>query len=120
MSQHITDSNFSITSIGSILLVHLNEAIDDDSIKRLLDALAQAIVQTASTGIIIDLSNMEVIDSYLASRLSTIASVASLLRAKAIISGLKTPTIITLLKFGIKISGVEFALDVDHALEKLM
>jgi len=120
MSQYIIDSDFSITSIGSVLLVHLNEAIDDDSIKRLLDALALAIVQSASKGVIIDLSNMEVIDSYLASKLTTIASVASLLRAKAIISGLKTPTVITLLEFGIKISRVEFALDVDHALEKLM
>ncbi len=119
MSQHTLDSNFSISSIGSVLLVNLKEEIDDKSIKKLLTSLAKAIVKSGSKGVIIDLSNVEVIDSYLASKLSAIASIGSLLKAKAIVCGLKSPTIITLLEFGIKISGVDFALDVNHALEKL-
>jgi len=119
MNHHTLDINFSISSIGSVLLVNISEEIDDNSVNKLLESLAGAIVKSGSKGVIIDLSNIEVVDSYLASKLSTIASMASLLKAKAIVCGLKSPTIITLLEFGIKISGVEFALDVDNALEKL-
>ncbi len=114
------DSKFSISPIGSILLVHISEEIDDTDINTLLDCLSKEIVRSSAKGIIVDLSNIDVVDSYLASKLSNIASIASLLKAKAVISGLKAPTIITLLEFGIKISGVDFAIDVDHALERLM
>ncbi len=110
---------FSISALGPILLVKIEETIDDEGIKNLTETLSESIVKYKSKAVIIDLANVDILDSYLASHLESLAYTTKLLQAEVIISGLKGPTIITLLEFDIKIEGVNFALDVNHALDQL-
>ena len=111
---------FSMFSIGDILLVSLQEEIDDSSVIDLSKALSRRVRGGNIRGVVIDLGNVEVVDTFLAEHIRGLASVLELLNARTVISGLGASAIVALKNFDISFGeNLTFALDSQQALEKL-
>ncbi len=111
---------FSIFSLGEILLVSLQEEIDDSSVIALSQALSDRVKTGGIRGVIIDLNNLEVIDTFLAGHICKIASILELLNTLTVISGLGASAIVALKSFDISFGkDLSFALDSQQALEKI-
>ena len=111
---------FSIFSLGDVLLVSLQEEIDDSSVIDLSRALSMRVRKRNIRGVVIDLRNIEVIDTFLAEHIRGLASVLELLNARTVISGLGASAIVALKNFDISFEeNMAFALDSQQALEKL-
>ncbi len=110
---------YSIFPIGRILLISIQEEIDDQGISDLIDEVSAVVQDRGIRGVLIDLHDVDVVDTYLANHISKLADTLALLRAKTIVTGLAVPVVVTLQEFGIHVLGPEFALDAEQAIEKL-
>lgn len=110
---------FSIFPLGEILLVSIQEEIDDHDIELLLKELGHTVNKRGSRRVIIDLHEVEAVDTFLATGIENLASMLYLLRASTTVVGLSVATVLTLLDFDIRLRGVDFALDVEQALSRL-
>ena len=110
---------FSVFPLSNCLLVSIQEEIDDAGIASLFANITEMVNEHQARGVIIDLHDVEVVDSYLANNLEELAASLNLMRTKVVIVGLAVPVVITLLDFGIELKGVEFALDVEQGLSRL-
>ena len=110
---------FSACSVSGILLVSIEEEIDDFSVHVLLDRVSEIVSRQELYGVIVDLQNLEVVDSFLADHLQQLARTLKLQDAALVIAGLAVPVVMTLLDFGIKLPDLSFALDVEQALLRL-
>lgn len=110
---------FSIVSLGKVLLVSVAEEIDDSGVLRLRETVRVRAADHTVRGVIADLRDLEVVDSYLASALQLLARTLKLQNAELVVAGLSAPVIMTLLDFDIQFPDVLFAMDVEQALEKL-
>jgi len=97
----------------------IQEEIDDQDISALTDEVTSLVRERNIRGVVIDLHQVEVVDTYLAHHLSSLVSTLKALRAQTIISGLSVPVVVSLLEFGISLQAFECALDVEQAIEKL-
>jgi len=100
-------------------MVSIQEEIDDRYISRLVEELSNRVKNIHVRYVIIDLHEVEAVDTYLAVEIEKLASILYFLRASTIVVGLSVPVVLTLLDFGIRFRGVEFALDVEQALAKI-
>ena len=111
---------FSIFHLGQILLVSLQEEIDDAQVLQLLKELSERVKATNSEAVIVDLSDVEVIDTFLAENIQKLASTMGLFRAQVVVSGLGAPAIVALKSFSMSFGhNLRFALDAEQALRKL-
>jgi rsbT antagonist protein RsbS len=86
---------------------------------QLQDDLSHRIVETGAHGVIIDISALEIVDSFIGRMLSTIAAVSRVLDAETVVVGMRPAVAITLVELGLSFKGVRTALNVDRALEIL-
>ena len=105
-----------IYKIGDILLVSIQIDLQDQDALALQDDLANRIVATAAHGVVIDISALEVVDSFIGRMLSTIAAVSRVLDARTVVVGMRPAVAITLVELGLSLPGVETALDVERGL----
>lgn len=110
---------FSVFSLGRFLLVSIEEEINDQAIKMLQENVGALVSHGRVHGVILDLHNLEVMDSYLAEQLEALSRMLKLLHADVVIAGLSVPVVLTLLDFGITMPDMSFALDVEEALLRL-
>ena len=110
---------YSFFSLGSMLLVSIQEEIGDVDMARLVDSLARQVRAGNIRGVIVDLQHVEVMDSYMAGFLQTMARTLNLQNARMVVVGLAVPVVMTLTAFGITFKDMEFALDVEKAVAKL-
>ena len=110
-----------ILAIGSALLVSVQVDLEDHAIIRLQDSLSNRIVETGARGVLIDISGLEVVDSFIARMLASTASVSRVLDADTVVVGMRPAVAITLVELGLSLSlsGVRTALDVDRGLKLL-
>ena len=108
-----------VIRVGRNLLVSVQLDLHDRSALQLQDDLAMEIDKTPTDGVIIDVSSLDVVDSFIARVLGNIAIVARLLGTRTIISGIRPAVAMTLVQLGITLDGVETALDFDSAIQKL-
>lgn len=108
-----------ILKIGDILLVSIQIDLEDQTALQLQDDLSDRIVETGVHGVVIDISALEIVDSFIGRMLSTIAAVSRVLDAETVVVGMRPAVAITLVELGLSLSGVRTALDVDKALEIL-
>lgn len=105
-----------IYKIGDILLVSIQIDLQDQDALNLQDDLANRIVDTGAHGVVIDISALEVVDSFIGRMLSTIAAVSRVLDARTVVVGMRPAVAITLVELGLSLPGVETALDVERGL----
>lgn len=105
-----------IYKIGSNLLVSIQIDLQDQDALNLQDDLSNRIVQTGSRGVVIDISALELVDSFIGRMLSTIAAISRVLDAHTVVVGMRPAVAITLVELGLSLPGVETALDVERGL----
>ncbi len=110
---------FSIFSLEDILLVSIQEEIDDSSIERLLQRLGKQVSKTKAKAVIIDMHEVEAMDTFLAEHIERLVSFLHMLRSRVVVAGIQVPVALTLTDFNIQLKNVEFALDMEQALLRL-
>jgi rsbT antagonist protein RsbS len=108
-----------VLRFGDVLLVSIQTDLQDDAALALQDDLASEIVATGATGVIIDITGLDIVDSFVGRMLSTIASVSRVLDTETIVVGMRPAVAITLVELGLSLGGVRTALDVDRGLRIL-
>jgi rsbT antagonist protein RsbS len=108
-----------IVRIGSILLASIQIDLSDESALALQDDLSTRVVEVGARGVIIDISGLEIVDSFVGRMLSTIASTTRVLDAETVVVGMRPAVAITLAELGLSLGGVRTALNADKAFEML-
>jgi len=108
-----------VLKIGDILLVSIQIDLEDQIALQLQEDLSDRIVETGAHGVVIDISALEIVDSFIGRMLSTIAAVSRVLDAETVVVGMRPAVAITLVELGLSLRGVRTALNVDKALDIL-
>jgi rsbT antagonist protein RsbS len=108
-----------IVRIGSTLFVSIQVDLEDDSVVQLQEDLAGELAAGDADGVIIDITAMEIVDSFIGRMLATIGSVSRLFDADTVLVGMRPAVAITLTELGLSLRGVRTALNADKALELL-
>ncbi|WP_214414314.1 STAS domain-containing protein [Sphaerisporangium fuscum] len=108
-----------ILKIGDILLVSIQGDLDNQSVLTLQEDLADRIVATGAAGVIIDITAVEIVNSFVGRMLSTIAGMARMLDAETIVVGMRPAVAITLVELGLSLGGLRTALDLEKGIALL-
>jgi rsbT antagonist protein RsbS len=112
-----------ILRMGEFLLVTIQVDLHDRLVTVLQDDLTHRVSQTGARGVLIDISALDMVDSYIGRMLATIAAITHVLDARTVVVGMQPSVAITLVELGLSMSGVRTALNVDrgiHLLRKLL
>jgi rsbT antagonist protein RsbS len=112
-------SDVPIQKIGRILIASIQTDLSDESTLALQGALSNRIIETGARGVIIDISALEIVDSFIGRMLATIASMSRLLDADTVVVGMRPAVAITLTELGLSLGGVRTALNAEMALKLL-
>src|SRR4051794_11581178 len=105
-----------ILKIGDCLLVTIQVDMHDRLAMALQDDLTTKIVATRARGVMIDISALEIVDSFIGRMLNNIAAMSRVLDAVTVVVGMRPAVAITLVELGLGLTGVRTALDVDRGL----
>jgi rsbT antagonist protein RsbS len=108
-----------ILKIGDILLVSIQGDLDDEAVLTLQEDIAERVVATGAIGLIIDITAVEIVDSFVGRMLSTIAGMARMLDAETIVVGMRPAVAITLVELGLSLGGLRTALDLEKGITLL-
>ncbi|MEG8276108.1 STAS domain-containing protein [Streptomyces sp. AHA2] len=108
-----------VLRLGDVLLVTLQGELHDAMAEQLQHDVATRIAQSRVTGVVIDISGVEIVDSFLGRVLAEIAAGAKLLAARTVLAGMRPAVAITLVELGLTLPGLRTALDVERAMELL-
>ncbi|HEX6212362.1 MAG TPA: STAS domain-containing protein [Methylomirabilota bacterium] len=108
-----------ILKMGRLLLVSIQVDMHDQLAMTLQDDLTDRIVKTRARGVLIDISSLEVVDSFIGRMLGNIAAMSRVLDAQTVVVGMRPAVAITLVELGMSLSGVRTALSVERAMEML-
>jgi len=108
-----------ILQIGDMLLVSIQVDLQDHTALALQDDLSNRIVETGAKGVLIDISALEIVDSFIGRMISTTAAVSRVLDAETVVVGMQPAVAITLVELGLTLTGVRTALDVDRGIRLL-
>ncbi len=108
-----------ILRLGSYLLVTVQVDVHDRLALALQDDLSAALVKHRAKGVLIDISGLEVVDSFIGRILGDIAEIARVLDARTVVVGMRPAVAITLVELGVPLAGVRTALNVERGMELL-
>ena len=108
-----------ILKMGEFLLVTIQVDMHDRLAMALQDDLTRTISQTDARGVLIDISTLEIVDSFIGRMLSNIAAMSRVLDAETVVVGMQPAVAITLVELGLSLPGVRTALNVDAGMELL-
>lgn len=108
-----------ILKLGDTLLVTVQIDMHDQLAVQLLDDLTGMIVKTGARGVLIDISALDLVDSFIGRMIGDIAATSRLLDTRAVVVGMQPAVAITLVELGMSLPGVQTALDVDQGMEIL-
>ena len=105
-----------ILKLGRALLVSIQVDIHDRLATALEADLSERIVSTGARGVMIDISGLEIVDSFMGRMLDNIAAVSRLLDADTVVVGMRPAVAITLVELGLSLTGVKTALNVERGM----
>ena len=105
--------------MGEFLLVTIQVDMHDRLATRLQEDLTERISKTKARGVLIDISALEIVDSFIGRMLGNIAGMASLLDAQTVLVGMQPAVAITLVELGLSLEGIRTALNVDRGMDLL-
>jgi rsbT antagonist protein RsbS len=108
-----------ILRMGQYLLITIQVDLHDRLAHTLQEDLAEKISNTGAKGVLIDISSLELVDSYIGRTLGNIASIAKILDAHTVVVGMQPAVAITLVELGVAMDGVRTALSVDKGMDML-
>jgi rsbT antagonist protein RsbS len=104
---------------GGVLIASIQAALTDHDLIQLKDELAEKVGRLRSRGVIIDVTALDVMDSFATRTLRGIAATARLRGAKTVVVGVQPDLAITIVQLGLTLQGVATALDLEEGLELL-
>jgi len=108
-----------ILKMGDLLLVSIQVDMHDQLALTLQDDLTDRIAKTGARGVLIDISAVEVVDSFIGRMIANIAGMARILDARTVLVGMQPAVAITLVELGLTLPGVHTALDVERGMALL-
>ena len=108
-----------ILKMGEYLLVSIQVDMHDQLALTLQDDLTQKIVATRARAVLIDISALEMVDSFMGRMLGNIAAMSRILDAQTVVVGMRPAVAITLVELGLSLPGIRTALNVDAGLALL-
>jgi rsbT antagonist protein RsbS len=108
-----------IVKIENTLFVSIQVDLQDDSVMCLQEDLAEELTATRATGVIIDITAVEIVDSFIGRMLTMIGSISRLFDAETVIVGMRPAVAITLTELGLSLHGVRTALNAEKGLKLL-
>lgn len=108
-----------ILRMGRSLLVTIQVDMVDQMALALQDDLAASISRNSATGVLIDISALEVVDSFVGRMLAGISGIARILGATTVVVGMRPAVAITLVELGLSLQGVKTALNVERGMALL-
>jgi rsbT antagonist protein RsbS len=105
-----------ILKMGGYLLVTIQVDMHDRLALTLQDDLTDRIVKTHAKGVLIDISSLEVVDSFIGRMLGNIAAMSKVLDAETVVVGMRPAVAITLVELGLSLKGVRTALNVEKGM----
>ncbi len=108
-----------VLKVGNFLLVTIQDELQDRLVLNLQEDLLERISRTGARGVLIDISSLEMVDSFTGRVLANTAGMARLLDADTVVVGMRPAVAITLVELGLSLQGVATALNVDKGIELL-
>lgn len=108
-----------ILKLQEYLLVSIQIDLDDQTALQFQEDLLNKIRETESKGVVIDLTSVSLVDSFIAKVLGDVVQMANLMGSKVVLTGIKPAVAITLIDLGITMDGVKTALNLEQGLTKL-
>ncbi|MBI3949864.1 MAG: STAS domain-containing protein [Acidobacteria bacterium] len=108
-----------ILKMGDFLLVTIQVDMHDRLAMTLQDDLTERIVNSRARGVLIDISSLEVVDSFMGRMLGNIAAMSRVLDAETVVVGMRPAVAITLVELGLSLRGVRTALNIEKGMELL-
>ena len=108
-----------ILKMGHFLLVTIQVDMDDRLADTLQNDLTNRISQTGARGVLIDISSVDLVDSFIGRMLANVAAMARVLDAETVVVGMRPAVAITLVELGLSLPGIRTALNVDRGMRLL-
>ncbi|MEU5861368.1 MULTISPECIES: STAS domain-containing protein [unclassified Nonomuraea] len=108
-----------VLKLGDILIVSIQIDLEDQSVLALQEDLADRVVATGARGVIIDITAVEIVDSFIGRMLATIATMCRMLDAQTVVVGMRPAVAITLVELGLSLGGVRTALNLEKGVALL-
>src|SRR4051812_35122627 len=108
-----------ILRMGEFLLVTIQVDMHDRLAMTLQDDLTSQITKTSARGVLIDISSLEIVDSFIGRMLANISLMSKVLDAETVVVGMQPAVAITLVELGMSLTGVKTALNVDQGMALL-
>jgi rsbT antagonist protein RsbS len=108
-----------ILKMGRFLLITIQVDMHDRLAMTLQNDVTDMIVKTHARGVMIDISMLDIVDSFIGRMLGSIASMSRILDAETVVVGMQPAVAITLVELGLSLAGVRTALNVDNGMELL-
>ncbi|WP_408009055.1 STAS domain-containing protein [Pseudalkalibacillus sp. A8] len=108
-----------ILKLHEYLLISIQVELDDKTALQFQEDLLSKIHDTGAKGIVIDLTSVDMVDSFIAKVLGDVVKMSNLMGARVVLTGIQPPVAITLIDLGINMRDVPTALDLEQGLDKL-
>src|SRR4051812_13196294 len=108
-----------VLSVGGVLLVSIEEDLDDTSAEELRNDVTSEVSATGARGVLLDVSMLDTIDSFLGRVLAELGACSALMGADTVVAGVRPAVAITLVELGLALPGLRTALDVTDGLAML-
>ena len=108
-----------ILKVGRVLIVPIQVDMDDQTVIHLQERILSELERTGARGVLIDISLLEMVDSFIGRMLSDIAAMARIMDARTVVVGMQPAVAITLVELGLELKGVETVLNVDEGFQLL-
>ena len=108
-----------ILKMGDLLMVTIQVDMHDRLALALQEDLTEMISKTEARGVLIDISSLDIVDSFIGRMLGNIAAMSRVLDAETVVVGMQPAVAITLVELGLSLAGVRTALNVDAGMELL-
>jgi rsbT antagonist protein RsbS len=108
-----------ILKLDDFLLVSIQVDMHDQLAMMLQDDLTERVVKSRARGVLVDISALDVVDSFIGRMLGNIASMSRILDAETVVVGMRPAVAITLVELGLSLPGIRTALNVDKGMDLL-
>jgi rsbT antagonist protein RsbS len=115
----MADESISVVKVRNVLMVTMPADPDDASVSALQMKVLQMMEQYEATGLVLDISAVETLDSFFARTVAETAQMAALMGGRTVIAGMRPSVAITATQLGLTLGSTMTALDVDRALDRL-
>lgn len=115
----MSDDVVPVMQIGDTLLVALQGDLDDTTVIQIEEQLTREVARTGATGMLVDVSRLSVVDSFIARVLARIVAMVRLLGARTAVVGIQPAVAITLVELGVPMGHLDTALNAEQGLALL-